>query len=148
MVTVGTKTYSAKEKDIEKKWYVVDASGKTLGRLSTEIAKILRGKTKVIFTPHIDCGDYVIVINSSKMVVTGNKLEDKKYYRHSGYVGNLKVTNLGKLMKKSPEFVLLKAVRGMIPHNILGRQLIKKLKVYPGPIHPHKAQKPEVLDIN
>ncbi|MHB8276590.1 MAG: 50S ribosomal protein L13 [Candidatus Humimicrobiaceae bacterium] len=148
MVTVGTKTYSAKEKDIEKKWYVVDASGKTLGRLSTEIAKILRGKTKVIFTPHIDCGDYVIVINSSKMVVTGNKLEDKKYYRHSGYVGNLKVTNLGKLMKKSSEFVLLKSVRGMIPHNILGRQLIKKLKVYPGPIHPHKAQKPEVLDIN
>ncbi|MDD5659110.1 MAG: 50S ribosomal protein L13 [Actinomycetota bacterium] len=148
MVTVGTKTYSAKEKDIDKKWYVIDASGKTLGRLSTEIAKILRGKNKPIFTPHVDCGDYVIVINSSKLVVTGNKLEDKKYYRHSGYIGNLKVTSLGKLMKKSPEFVLLKAVKGMLPHNILGRQQLKKLKVYPGPIHPHKAQKPEVLDIN
>jgi len=148
MVTVGTKTYSTKEKDIEKKWYLVDATGKTLGRLSTEIAKILRGKTKVIFSPHIDCGDYVVVINSSKMVVTGNKLEDKKYYRHSGYIGNLKVTNLGKLMKKSPEFVLLKAVKGMIPHNVLGDMVIKKLKVYPGPLHPHKAQKPEVLVIN
>jgi len=148
MVTVGTKTYSAKEKDIDKKWYVIDASGKTLGRFSTEIAKILRGKNKPIFTPHVDCGDYVIVINSSKLVFTGNKLEDKKYYRHSGYVGNLKVTNLGKLMKKSPEFVLLKAVKGMLPHNILGRQQLKKLKVYPGPIHPHKAQKPEVLNIN
>ena len=147
MVTVGTKTYSAKEKDIEKKWYVVDASGKTLGRISTEIAKILRGKNKPIFTPHVDCGDYVIVINSSKLVVTGNKLEDKKYYRHSGYVGNLKITSLGKLMKKSPQYVLLKAVKGMLPHNILGRKLIKKLKVYPGPVHPHKAQKPEVLEI-
>jgi large subunit ribosomal protein L13 len=147
MVTVGTKTYSAKEKDIEKKWYIVDVSGKTLGRISTEIAKILRGKNKTIFTPHIDCGDYVIVINSSKLVVTGNKLEDKKYYRHSGYVGNLKISSLGKLMKNSSEFVLLKAVKGMLPHNILGASLIKKLKVYPGPTHPHKAQKPEVLDI-
>ncbi|MEI7616818.1 MAG: 50S ribosomal protein L13 [Actinomycetota bacterium] len=141
------KTYSAKEKDIEKKWYLVDVSGKTLGRISTEIAKILRGKNKTIFTPHIDCGDYVIVINSSKLVVTGNKLEDKKYYRHSGYIGNLKTTSLGKLMKKSPEFVLMKAVKGMLPHNILGARLIKKLKVYPGAMHPHKAQKPEVLDI-
>jgi len=147
MVTVGIKTYSAKEKDIEKKWYLVDVSGKTLGRISTEIAKILRGKNKTIFTPHIDCGDYVIVINSSKLVVTGNKLEDKKYYRHSGYIGNLKTTSLGKLMKKSPEFVLMKAVKGMLPHNILGARLIKKLKVYPGAMHPHKAQKPEVLDI-
>ena len=147
MVTVGIKTYSAKEKDIVKKWYLVDVSGKTLGRISTEIAKILRGKNKTIFTPHIDCGDYVIVINPSKLVVTGNKLEDKKYYRHSGYVGNLKVTSLGKLMKNSPEFVLMKAVKGMLPHNILGARLIKKLKVYPGPLHHHKAQKPEVLDI-
>jgi large subunit ribosomal protein L13 len=147
MVTVGTKTYSAKEKDIEKKWYLIDVSGKTLGRISTEIAKILRGKNKTIFTPHIDCGDYVVVINSSKLVVTGNKLEGKKYYRHSGYIGNLKTTTLGKLMKNNSEFVLLKAVKGMIPHNILGSQLIKKLKVYPGPTHPHKAQKLEVLDI-
>ncbi|MCL4385447.1 MAG: 50S ribosomal protein L13 [Actinobacteria bacterium] len=147
MVTVGTKTYSAKEKDIEKKWYVIDASGKTLGRISTEIAKILRGKNKPIFTPHVDCGDYVIVINSSKLAVTGNKLEDKKYYRHSGYVGNMKITSLGKLMKKSPQYVLLKAVKGMLPHNILGRKLIKKLKIYPGPVHPHKAQKPEVLEV-
>ena len=147
MVTVGTKTYSAKEKDIEKKWYLIDVSGKTLGRISTEIAKILRGKNKTIFTPHIDCGDYVIVINSSKLVVTGNKLEDKKYYRHSGYIGNLKETSLGKLMKNKSEFVLMKAVKGMLPHNILGARLIKKLKVYPGALHPHKAQKPEVLDI-
>ena len=147
MVTVGTKTYSAKEKDIEKKWYLIDVSGKTLGRISTEIAKILRGKNKTIFTPHIDCGDYVIVINSSKLVVTGNKLEDKKYYRHSGYIGNLKTTTLGKLMAKNSAFVLMKAVKGMIPHNILGAQLIKKLKIYPGAAHPHKAQKPEVLEI-
>jgi large subunit ribosomal protein L13 len=147
MVTVGTKTFSAKEKDIEKKWYIIDASEKTLGRISTEIAKILRGKNKTIFTPHIDCGDYVIVINSSKLIVTGNKLEDKKYYRHSGYIGNLKVTSLGKLMKNRSEFVLIKAVKGMLPHNKLGDKLIKKLKVYPGPTQPHKAQKPEILEI-
>jgi large subunit ribosomal protein L13 len=147
MVTVGTKTFSAKENEIEKKWYVINASGKTLGRISTEIAKILRGKNKPLSTPHVDCGDYVIVINSSKLVVTGNKLEDKKYYRHSGYIGNLKVTSLGKLMEKNSQYVLLKAVRGMLPHNILGRRLLKKLKIYSGPVHPHKAQKPEVLDI-
>ena len=147
MVTVGTKTFSAKEKDIEKKWYLIDASGKTLGRLSTEIAKILRGKNKPFFTPHADCGDYVIVINASKMEVTGKKLEQKMYYRHSGYTGNIKVTSLGKLMKNSPDFVLRKAVGGMLPHNILGRRLLKKLKIYPGEVHPHKAQKPELLEL-
>jgi len=147
MVTVGAKTFSAKESEIEKKWYLVDASQKTLGRLAVEIAKILRGKTKTVFTPHVDTGDFVIVINASKLVVTGNKLNDKMYYRHSGYVGNLKSTSLGKMMKKSPEYVLTKAVKGMLPHNTLGARQLKKLKVYPGSVHPHKAQKPENLEI-
>jgi large subunit ribosomal protein L13 len=147
MVTVGTKTFSAKEKDIEKKWYLIDASGKTLGRLSTEIAKILRGKNKPIFTPHVDCGDFVIVINAEKIEVTGKKLDQKMYYRHSGYVGNLKVTNLGKLIKDSPDFIIRKAVKGMLPHNTLGKKMLRKLKVYSGSTHPHKAQKPEVLEI-
>ena len=147
MVTVGTKTFSAKEKDIEKKWYLIDASGKTLGRLSTEIAKILRGKNKPIFTPHVDCGDFVIVINAEKIEVTGKKLDQKMYYRHSGYVGNLKVTNLGKLIKNSPDFIIRKAVKGMLPHNTLGKKMLRKLKVYSGNTHPHKAQKPELLEI-
>jgi len=147
MVTVGTKTFSAKEKDIEKKWYLIDASGKTLGRLSTEIAKILRGKNKSVFTPHVDCGDFVIVINAEKIEVTGKKLEQKMYYRHSGYVGNLKVTNLGKLIKNSPDFIIRKAVKGMLPHNTLGKKMLRKLKVYSGNTHPHKAQKPELLEI-
>ena len=147
MVTVGTKTFSAKEKDIEKKWYLVNAEGKTLGRLSTEIAKILRGKNKTVFTPHVDCGDFVIVINADKIEVTGKKMDQKMYYRHSGYIGNLKVTNLGKLMKSSPDFIIRKVVKGMLPHNTLGKKLLRKLKVYSGGVHPHKAQKPEVLEI-
>ena len=147
MVQAGIKTFSAKETDIEKKWYLIDAKGKTLGRLSTEIAKILRGKNKVIFTPHIDCGDFVIVINATGINYTGNKLEAKTYYRHSGYVGKLKSTSLSEMLTKHPEFVLRHAVKGMLHHNILGRHMLKKLKVYAGDKHPHEAQKPEKIEV-
>lgn len=148
MVTVGTKTFNLKREEIKRKWYVVDATDKILGRLATEIAKKLRGKDKPTFTPHVDCGDFIIIINAEKIKVKGgNKLEDKKYYRHSGYVGNLKVTNLEEMLKKNPEFVIKNAVRGMIPHNTLGRIVLRKLKVYSGPDHPHKAQNPEIIDL-
>ncbi len=147
MVQAGTKTYSAKATDIEKKWYLIDAKGKTLGRLSTFIAQILRGKNKVIFTPHIDCGDFVIVINASQINYTGNKLEQKTYYRHSGYVGNLKSTVLSDMLVKHPDYVLRHAVKGMLPHNILGRHSLKKLKIYAGDKHPHEAQKPEKIEV-
>lgn len=148
MVNVGTKTFNLKREEIKRKWYVVDATDKILGRLATEIAKKLRGKDKPTFTPHVDCGDFVIIINAEKIKVKGgNKLEDKKYYRHSGYVGNLKVTNLEEMLKKNPEFVIKNAVRGMIPHNTLGRIVLRKLKVYSGPEHPHKAQNPEKIDL-
>jgi len=147
MVNAGVKTFSAKEGNIERQWFLVDAKGKTLGRLSTELAKILRGKHKPLFTPHVDCGDYIIVINAGSIKVSGKKMEQKKYYRHSGYIGNLKVINLEKMFKKSPGFVLINSVKGMLPHNILGRKMIKKLKVYAGEDHPHKAQKPEKLVI-
>ena len=148
MVTVGTKTFNLKREEIKRKWYIVDARDKILGRLATEIAKKLRGKDKPTFTPHVDCGDFIIIINAEKIKVKGgNKLEDKKYYRHSGYVGNLKVTNLEEMLKKNPEFVIKNAVRGMIPHNTLGRIVLRKLKVYSGPDHPHKAQNPEIIDL-
>ena len=148
MVDVGTKTFNLKREEIKRKWYVVDATDKVLGRLSTEIAKKLRGKDKPTFTPHVDCGDFIIIINAEKIKVKGgNKLEDKKYYRHSGYVGNLKVTNLEEMLKKNPEFVIKNAIRGMIPHNTLGRIVLRKLKVYSGPDHPHKAQNPEIIDL-
>ena len=148
MVNVGTKTFNLKREEIKRKWYVVDAKDKILGRLATEIAKKLRGKDKPTFTPHVDCGDFIIIINAEKIKVKGgNKLEDKKYYRHSGYVGNLKVTNLEEMLKKNPEFVIKNAVRGMIPHNTLGRIVLRKLKVYSGPDHPHKAQNPEKIDL-
>ena len=148
MVNVGTKTFNLKREEIKRKWYVVDARDKILGRLATEIAKKLRGKDKPTFTPHVDCGDFIIIINAEKIKVKGgNKLEDKKYYRHSGYVGNLKVTSLKKMLEKKPEFVIRNAVRGMIPHNILGRIVLRKLKVYSGPDHPHKAQNPEIIDL-
>jgi large subunit ribosomal protein L13 len=148
MVTVGTKTFNLKKEEIKRKWYVVDATDKILGRLATEIAVKLRGKDKPTFTPHVDCGDFMIIINAEKIKVKGgNKLEDKKYYRHSGYVGNLKVTSLEKMLEKNPEFVIRNAVRGMIPHNILGRIVLRKLKVYSGPDHPHKAQNPEKIDL-
>ena len=148
MVNVGTKTFNLKREEIKRKWYVVDATDKVLGRLATEIAKKLRGKDKPTFTPHVDCGDFIIIINAEKIKVKGgNKLEDKKYYRHSGYVGNLKATNLEEMLKKNPEFVIKNAVRGMIPHNTLGRIVLRKLKVYSGPDHPHKAQNPEIIDL-
>jgi len=141
------RTYTPKPEDIERRWYVVDAQGKTLGRLASEIARILRGKHKPIFSPHMDTGDFVIVINAEKVHVTGRKLTQKFYYRHSGYPGGLKAISLRDQLKKHPERVIQHAVRGMLPKNRLGRKMIKKLKVYAGPEHPHKAQKPEPLDL-
>ena len=147
MVNVGLKTYNLKKEEIERKWYLIDAKNKNLGRLCTEVAKILRGKNKPSFTPHLDCGDYVVIINADKIKVTGNKLKDKKYYRHSGYVGNLKVTNLEKMLEKSPEFVIRNAVKGMLPRNTLGRKMLKKLKIYRGEENKHSAQKPQKIDL-
>ncbi len=141
-------TFIAKPAEIERKWYVVDASGKTLGRLASEIAKILRGKHKPIYTPHVDTGDYVIIINAEKIAVTGNKLNDKMYITHSYYVGGLKETSLKTMLAKKPEEVLKHAIKGMLPKNVLGRQMFKKLFVYKGAEHCQQAQKPEVLEIN
>jgi large subunit ribosomal protein L13 len=140
------KTISAKKEEITPSWYVVDAQGKTLGRLATQIATFLRGKHKPIFTPHVDCGDYVVVVNAEKIHVTGRKMTQKKYYRHSGYPGGLREITLRDQLKKFPERVIEHAVRGMLPKNRLGRKIYKKLKVYAGPDHPHEAQKPEVIE--
>ena len=139
------KTYMASPADIERKWYVVDATGYTLGRLSSEIAKILRGKNKAVFTPHIDTGDYVIVVNAEKVKVTGKKLQQKVYYNHSDYVGGMRETTLAELLAKKPEKGLELAVKGMLPKGPMGRDMIKKLHVYAGPEHANQAQKPEVL---
>ena len=139
------KTYMANPDKIERKWYVVDADGQTLGRLASEVAKVLRGKNKPVYTPHIDTGDYVIIINAEKVAVTGKKLEQKVYYHHSDYVGGMKETTLKEMMSKKPEKVLELAVKGMLPKGPLGRSMIKKLHVYAGPEHKHEAQKPEVL---
>ena len=141
------KTYTVKKGDIKREWYVVDAQDKTLGRLASEIAKILRGKHKPIYVPHLDCGDYVIVVNAEKVRVTGKKLDQKFYYRHSGYPGGLKSINLRDQLQKHPTRVLEAAVRGMLPKNRLGRAMIKKLKVYAGGSHPHQAQQPKVLEL-
>lgn len=141
------KTFSAKAEDIEHKWYVVDAQGKTLGRLASEIAAILRGKHKPSFSPHVDCGDYVVVINAEKVWVTGLKLDQKVYYRHSGYPGGLKETTLRDQLARFPDRVIESAVKGMLPKNRLGRQVYKKLKVYAGEDHPHQSQQPELLEI-
>ena len=141
------RTYSANPDDIAHEWFVVDASGKTLGRLATEIARILRGKHKPIFSPHVDCGDFVIVVNADKVSVTGNRLDDKIYYRHSGYMGGLKEMSLRRMLDTHPERVLELAVRGMLPKNRLGRKMYKKLKVYAAPTHPHAAQQPKPLDL-
>lgn len=141
------KTFMASPATIERKWYVVDATDKTLGRLASEIASVLRGKNKPIFTPHIDTGDYVIVVNAEKVVTTGKKLDQKKYYHHSEYVGGMKEATLKEMMQKKPEFVITHAVKGMLPKGPLGRQMLTKLHVYAGPEHNHAAQKPEVLDI-
>ncbi|WCN37675.1 50S ribosomal protein L13 [Aneurinibacillus uraniidurans] len=140
-------TYMAKPMEVERKWYVVDAEGQTLGRLSSEIASILRGKFKPEFTPHVDAGDFVIVINADKVNLTGKKLSDKKYYRHSGYQGGLRVTTAGQMLATKPERVIELAVKGMLPKNRLGRQLFTKLNVYAGAEHPHQAQKPENWEI-
>ena len=139
------KTYMANPDKIERKWYVVDAEGQTLGRLAAEVAKVLRGKNKPEFTPHIDTGDNVIVINAEKIKVTGKKLDQKVYYHHSDYVGGMKETTLREMMAKKPEQVIELAVKGMLPKGPLGRSMIKKLHVYAGPEHNHAAQKPEVL---
>ena len=139
------KTFMASPATIDRKWYVVDAEGKTLGRLASEVAKVLRGKNKAIFTPHIDTGDYVIVINAEKIAVTGKKLDQKIYYHHSDYVGGMKETTLKEKLAKKPEEVIELAVKGMLPKGPLGRQMYKKLFVYAGPEHKHAAQKPEVL---
>ena len=139
------KTYMANPDKIERKWYVVDATDKTLGRLTSEIAKVLRGKNKPVYTPHIDTGDYVIVVNAEKIAVTGKKLDQKIYYNHSDYVGGMKETTLREMMDKKPEKVIELAVKGMLPKGPLGRSMIKKLHVYAGPEHDHQARKPEVL---
>ena len=141
------KTISAKTEDVVRDWYLVDAKDKTLGRLSTEIATRLRGKHKPIYTPHVDTGDYIVVINASKITVTGKKIEDKMYYKHTGYIGNMKSSNLATMMKKSPETVLMKSVRGMLPKTKLGNAMIKKLRVFSGPDHTHEAQAPKLLEI-
>lgn len=138
-------TYMAKPGSVERKWYVIDATDWRVGRLATHIASILRGKHKPEFTPHIDTGDFVVVINADKVQFTGKKLQDKKYYRHSGYPGGLKETTAQDMLNKHPERVLYYAVRGMLPHNTLGRAQLKKLKVYAGPEHPHEAQQPTPL---
>ena len=141
------KTYMANPDKLEKKWYVVDASGQTLGRLASEVAKILRGKNKPEFTPFVDTGDYVVIINAEKVKITGKKLDQKIYFRHSDYVGGAKYTTLKDMLAKHPERVVEHAVRGMIPHGALGDKIYKKLHVYAGPEHEHAAQKPEVLKL-
>jgi large subunit ribosomal protein L13 len=141
------KTYVATPADRERNWLVVDAAGKTLGRLATQIADLLRGKGKPEYTPHVDTGDFVVVINAEKIAVTGNKLADKRYYRHSGYPGGLRSRTLGDMLERRPEEVIRRAVRGMMPRNRLARKQLTKLKVYAGPDHPHAAQKPQPLEI-
>jgi large subunit ribosomal protein L13 len=141
------KTYSAKKEEVQRKWYIVDAEGKVLGRLASQIARILRGKHKPIYTPHVDTGDHVIVINAEKVRLTGRKWEQKVYYRHSGYPGGLKEIVAEKMRREHPERVIEHAVWGMLPKNRLGRKMMKKLRVYAGPDHPHQAQKPEPLEL-
>jgi len=140
-------TFMANENNIERKWYVVDAEGQTLGRLASEVAKLLRGKHKPTYTPHVDTGDYVIVVNAEKIQLSGNKLRDKMYYRHSGYPGGLKARNAEVMLERSPEKVLEIAIKGMLPKNSLGRQMGKKLFVYKGSEHKNQAQQPEVYEL-
>lgn len=140
-------TVSAKPAEVRREWYLVDATDKTLGRLASEIAHRLRGKHKPIYTPHVDTGDYIVVVNAEKIRVTGNKLKDKMYHHHTGYIGNLKSISLEKLLDKAPERAITTAVKGMLPKNPLGRAMLKKLKVYAGPEHEHRAQQPQPLEI-
>ena len=140
-------TFMQKKETVERKWYVIDAEGKNLGRVATKAAHILRGKHKVTFTPHVDCGDYVIIVNASKVNLTGNKLNDKMYYNHSGFPGGLRERNAKVMIEKYPEEMMERAVKGMLPHNRLGRQMAKKLFVYAGSEHNQQAQKPEVMEV-
>lgn len=142
------KTFSAKPAEVKRDWYVVDATGKTLGRLSTEIAHRLRGKHKPVYTPHVDTGDYIVVVNAEKVRVSGNKMTDKMYHHHTGYIGSLKSVSLEKLLATHPERVIEKAVKGMLPRGPLGRQMYSKLRVFKGPEHKHEAQQPIPLEIN
>lgn len=143
--TTLSKTYMARPAEITRQWYVVDAKGKTLGRLATKVASVLKGKHKVIYTPHLDVGDHVIITNAQDIVLTGNKKENKVYYRHTGYPGGLRTVTAAEVLEKNPERVVKAAVWGMLPHNRLGRQMFRKLKVYAGPEHPHQAQQPKEL---
>jgi len=141
------KTITAKLNEIEKKWYVVDANGKILGRLASKVAHILKGKHKPIYSPHLDVGDNVVIINAEKIRVTGKKAQQKLYYRHTGYPGGLRTRKYGELLQSKPEWILEHAIKGMLPHNKLGKQLFRNLRVYSGDEHPHSAQKPEILEI-
>ena len=142
-----TRTYSAKKADIQRKWYLVDAEGKTLGRLAAGVALVLRGKHKPTFTPHVDTGDHVVVVNAEKIHLTGDKVRRKTYYRHSGYPGGLKSETVEEVLRKKPTAVIERAIKGMLPKNPLGKQMGRKLNVYAGPAHPHQAQRPEPLTI-
>ena len=142
------KTFSAKPAEVRRDWYLVDATGQTLGRLSTEIARRLRGKHKPEYTPHVDTGDYIVVVNAEKVRVTGNKMKDKMYHHHTGYIGNLKSVPLDKLLETHPERALEHAVKGMLPRGPLGRKMLSKLRVFAGPEHPHAAQQPISLEVN
>ncbi len=142
------KTFTAKPAEVKRDWYVVDAAGKTLGRLASEVALRLRGKHKPIYTPHVDTGDYIVIVNAEKIHVTGNKRKDKMYYKHTGYIGNMKSISFEKLIDKAPERVIETAVKGMLPKNSLGRTMFKKLKVYAGSEHNHAAQQPQTLELN
>jgi len=141
------KTFQAKKEEVEHKWYLVNAEGKVLGRLSTELVKILKGKNKPTYTPHMDTGDFVVVVNAGKVTLTGKKMKDKIYYHHTGYPGGIKEMNAEKLLAKKPTEMIRMAVRGMLPKNSLGRQMLRKLKIYAGPSHPHEAQRPVPLEI-
>ena len=142
------KTFMAKKEEVKRDWYVTDATGKPLGRLASKVAMILKGKHKPTYTPHVDTGDYVIIVNADKVILTGKKMDNKVYYHHSGYPGGIKAESFKSLMSRSPEKVVYKAVWGMLPHNALGRRMIKKLKIYKGSEHPHEAQKPQVLSLD
>jgi len=142
------KTYIANPEEVEQKWLLVDANGQVLGRLASQVATILRGKHKPIFSPHMDVGDHVVIINADKIRVTGKKASTKRYYRHTGYPGGLRSDSFEQLMQKAPEQILKKAIWGMMPHNKLGKKMVKKLRVYAGEAHPHEAQKPEKIELN
>jgi large subunit ribosomal protein L13 len=141
------KTYSAKPETVKRDWFVIDATDKTLGRLATEVARRLRGKHKPEYTPHVDTGDYIVIVNAEKVRVTGNKFTDKMYHHHTGYIGNLKSISFDKLQQKAPERIIENAVKGMLPKNPLGRAMYRKLKIYAGSDHPHTAQQPQTLEI-